>query len=175
MSHHESIQQEIEELRGTVAHGFRGVIEAIKVQQQQHSPTMGGTVSAIYGRRAKMSVNVPVPKLLDTEKIVLSVMPRKADGHVDTAATISWTSSDASQVGVEPGTEPFVFTDPQFSEDVTCPGAFNCTATTPLSAGTASVTASASGYESAEFGPIVYEAGQPRSLNASVGSPISDL
>lgn len=122
-----------------------------------------------------MSVNVPVPQLLDTEKILLSVMPRKADGHVDTAASVSWVSSDPSQVGVEPGTDTFVFSDPQFSEDVTCPGAFNCYATTPNASGSASVTASAQGYESAEFGPISYAPGQPRSLNASVGSPISDI
>jgi len=120
-------------------------------------------------------VNVPVPKLLDTEKIVLSVMPRKADGHVDIDAVVSWESSDPSQVGVEPGTDEFTFHDPQFNEDVTCPGSFNCTATTPNNSGTASVTASAQGYESAEFGPIQYEPGVPRSLNASVGSPISDL
>lgn len=122
-----------------------------------------------------MAVTVPVPKLLDTEKIVLSVMPRKADGHVDANAVISWATNDAAQVGIEPGTESFIFTDPQFGEDVTCPGAFNCTATTPNASGTGIVTASASGYESAEFGPINYEPGVPRSLNASVGSPIADL
>lgn len=122
-----------------------------------------------------MAVNVPVPALLDVEKIVLSVMPRKADGHVDTNAVISWVSSDPTQVGVEPGVDPFVFSDPQFTEDVTCPGPFNCTATTPLTSGTGSVTASCPGYESAEFGPITYAPGVARSLNASVGSPISDL
>lgn len=119
--------------------------------------------------------NIAVPKLVDTEKIVLSVMPRKADGHVDVAASVNWSSSDASQVGIELDTEPFVFSDPQFGEDVTCPGAFNATATTPLESGSASVTASAAGYESAVFGPIEYAVGQPRSLNGSVGSPISDL
>ena len=119
-------------------------------------------------------VNVPVPKLLDTEKILLSVMPRLADGHVDTAAAVTWEATVAAQVGAEPGTEPFVFHDPQFDEDVTCPGVFNCFALTPLNTGTGTVVASAPGYESAEFGPIVYEPGVPRSLNASVGSPVSD-
>lgn len=134
---------------------------------------LGGFIAAVHGRRCTMAVNIPVPQLLDTEKILLSVMPRKADGHVDTAAVITWTAS--GDVQAEPGTETFVFTDPQFSEDVTCPGAFNCYALTPNASGTGSVTAAATGYESAEFGPIVYAPGVARSLNASVGSPVSDI
>jgi len=122
-----------------------------------------------------VSVTIPVPKLLDTEKILLSVMPRKADGHVDTQATLTWVTSDPTQVGLEVGVDSFTFHDPQFNEDVTCPGSFNCFATTPLTTGTGTVTASAPGYESADFGPINYEPGVPRSLNASVGSPVSDL
>lgn len=122
-----------------------------------------------------MAASIPVPKLLDTEKIQLSVMPRLEDGHVDANAIVSWNSSDLSQVGVAPGVDPFVFHDPQFNEDITVPGAFNCFALTPLAAGTAIVTASAQGYESADFGPIIYAPGVPRSLNASVGSPVSDL
>jgi len=134
-----------------------------------------------------MAASIPVPRLLDVEEIQLSVMPRKEDGHVDAAALITWTSSDAAQVGATPGrivmvnghatidTAPFTFTDPQFNEDVLVPGEFNCVATTPLLAGVATVTASAQGYESADFGPIAYAPGVPRSLNASVGSPTSDL
>lgn len=122
-----------------------------------------------------MPAQIPVPALLDVEKILLSVMPRKADGHVDTAAVISWSSSDPAQVGIEIGTTDFTFHDPQFDEDVVCPGAFNCFALTPNTTGTGTVTAGAAGYESAEFGPISYAPGQPRSLNASVGSPVSDL
>lgn len=118
---------------------------------------------------------VPVPQLLDVEKILLSVMPRLADGHVDTNAAVSWLSSDPTQVGLDVGVDSFVFHDPQFDVDVTCPGAFNCFALTPLDRGTGTVTASATGYESADFGPIVYAPGVPRSLNASVGSPVSDL
>lgn len=119
--------------------------------------------------------SIPVPKLLDTEKILLSVMPRKADGHVDTDAQVSWSSSDPAQVGVQVGTETFVFHDPQFDEDVTCPGSFNAFALTPNTSGSATVSASATGYEAADFGPIEYAPGVPRSLNASVGSPVSDL
>lgn len=139
------------------------------------SATLVGAVTAIYGRRILTMSKVDVPKLLDTEKIMLSVMPRKADGHVDVNASVSWASSDEAQVGVVVGTDAFAFHDPQFDEDVTCPGAFNAFATTPGRSGHATVTASCDGYEAAEFGPIVYEAGQPRSLNASVGSPVSDL
>lgn len=123
-----------------------------------------------------MSVNIPVPKLLDVEKILLSVMPRKADGHVDATASITWTSSDPLQVGTEPGVDPFVFHDPQFDEDVTVPGAFNCFALTPGTSGVASITCSGgTAYEDAIFGPIEYAPGVPRSLNASVGSPVSDI
>lgn len=139
----------------------------------QHS--LHGRVTAIYGKGHQMAANIPVPQLLDTEKILLSVMPRLANGHVDTAAVVTWVSSDDTQIGVQPGTDPFVFDDPQFNEDVTCPGNFNCFALTPFTSGTGSVTVSAPGYEDAVFGPITYAPGQPRSLNASVGSPISDL
>lgn len=125
------------------------------------------------------NVVVPVPQLLDTEKIVLSIMPRKRNGHVSTDANITWTSSDPSQGEAIPGTGTFVYHDPQFDEDVTVPGSYNCTATTPLSSGTYTVTCAGSDaegpFESADFGPIVYAPGQPRSLNASVGSPVSDV
>lgn len=119
--------------------------------------------------------NVAVPKLLDIEKIVLSVMPRKADGSVDVDAQVSWSSSDPSQVGIEMNSEPFVYVDPQSGVEFNCPGAFNATATTPLASGSASVTATAPGYTPEYFGPIEYAAGVARSLNGSVGSPISDL
>lgn len=141
---------------------------------QGHS--LNGFIATINGRRFTHMANIPVPQLLDVEKITLSVMPRKADGHVDAAAVITWTSSDTSQVGVNVGTGTFDFTDPQNgNEVVTCPGAFNCEALTPLSSGTATVTASCSGYEDAVFGPITYAPGVPRSLNGSVGLPVSDL
>lgn len=133
-----------------------------------------GFVSTIYGRNQTMA-NVAVPKLLDVEKIVLSVMPRKADGSVDVGASVQWASSDSNAVGIEPDTESFVYTDPQTGEEIDCPGAFNATATTPLDAGSATITASAQGYTSETFGPIEYAAGVARSLNGSVGSPVSDL
>jgi hypothetical protein len=161
------------------------VAEAVKELRHIHiaiesclttAPNLGAFVSSIHGRRLTMPANIPVPQLLDVEKIVLSVMPRKADGHVDTAAVVTWTASDPSSVGAEPGTVAFDFTDPQNGDEVVnCPGNFNCTATTPNASGTGTVTASAPGYDSAIFGPINYAAGQARSLNASVGSPISDL
>ena len=126
-----------------------------------------------------MAVNVPVPQLLDTEKITLSVMPRLFNGHVSPNATIVWTSSDPTQGEAIPGTDPFVFHDPQFNEDVTVPGSYNCTATTPNLSGSYTVTCSGSdsegAFEDATFGPINYAPGVARSLNASVGSPVSDL
>jgi hypothetical protein len=136
---------------------------------------LNAALTAVYGRSNAMPVVIPVPQLLDTEKILLSVMPRLTNGRVDTEAVVTWASSDPAQVGVEPGVDPFVFHDPQTGEDYTVPGAYNAFALTPLASGTGTVTVSAPGYESAEFGPIVYAPGVPRSLNASVGSPISDL
>ncbi len=116
--------------------------------------------------------SITVPKLLDTEKVLLSVMPRDAGGKIDVAAAITWASSDSS-VGAEPGTEAFDFTDTDGTV-TSCPGAFNCWATTPNASGGATVTVSAPGYESADF-VIDYAAGVPRSLNASAGSAQSDL
>ena len=154
----------------SVAHEVRDLHHTIKAGC---GPSLNPRIAAVYGRRLAIPVNVPVPQLLDTEKILLSVMPRKADGHVDTNASVTWTAS--GDVGAEPGVDPFPFHDPQFDEDVTCPGSFNCYALTPNASGTGTVVASATGYESAEFGPITYAPGVPRSLNASTGSPISDL
>ena len=153
-----------------------GIDQILTELRRQHPKPRGlnPAITSIHGR-SPSAMNVPVPKLLDTEKILLSVMPRKEDGHVDVGATVTWASSDESAVGIDPGTESFEFHDPQFDETVTCPGAFNCYALTPNQSGSATVTASAAGYESAEFGPIEYAPGVPRSLNASVGSPISDL
>lgn len=178
----------VKEILRRLARIERGVNEVKSELLSHHDDecrgSLGGFVAAVYGRRTKMPINVPVPKLLDTEQIQLSVMPRKADGHVDVDAQVSWVSSDSAQGEAKPGrivngvinTDPFDFTDTQNGDEVvTCPGAFNCVATTPNSTGRFVVTASAPGYEAAEFGPITYEPGQPRSLNASVGSPVSDL
>lgn len=168
---------------------IRDLTDEIRVLVALHEapaggPSLGASVTAIYGRSHSMPINVPVPKLLDTEKIELGVMPRKADGHIDNAAVLSWVSSDASQVEASVGTVPFDFEDVHLAADgvteewrevVTCPGNFKCTALTPLTLGSASVTASAPGYDSAIFGPINYEQGVARSLNPSVGSPVSDL
>jgi hypothetical protein len=148
----------------------------IEILDQLREPrSLGAHVAAVYGRRHSMSVVIPVPKLLDTEKILLSVMPRKADGTIDTAAAITWDSSDSSKVGIEPGVEAFPFDDGLGGGPVECPGYFNCWALTPMSdAEEATVTVSAPGYESADF-VITYAPGVPRSLNASVGAPVSDL
>ena len=147
--------------------------------------SLGGFVAAVYGRRTIMAVNIPVPELKDTEKIMCSVMPRLSNGHVSPNASITWTP--AGDVQAEVGTDPFVFHDKRLNpdgsvlweEDVTCPGAYNAFALTPGPTGTGTLTASGSDsegtFEAAEFGPIHWMPGVPRSLNASVGSPVSDL
>lgn len=138
---------------------------------------LGAMIAAIHGRRCVMPVTIPVPQLLDTEKILCSVMPRKRDGHVSTQAVVAWAANGDAQIEV--GTAEFIFHDPQFDEDVTCPGSFNCYALTPGASGTGTVSVSGSDaegvFDTAEFGPITWAPGQPRSLNASIGSPISDL
>lgn len=116
---------------------------------------------------------LPPIRVLDVQKVKFSVMPRKANGRVDANASISWQSSNPEEVVLEPGTEPFVYHDPQFDEDVTVPGAFNCYAKTPLKSGSATITCSASGYETVEQ-PFSYDPGAPRSLNFSVSAPEFD-
>ena len=151
------------------------IIEALdRISGPAERSTLGAFVASVQGRSGSMSpINIPVPKLLDVEKVLLSVMPRKADGKIDVNAVVTWTSSAPDQVGIEPGTEPFIFND-SAEGDVTCPGNFNCFALTPLDTGAADVTVSAPGYDPAIFA-ISYAPGQPRSLNASYGQPVSDL
>lgn len=129
-------------------------------------------VAAIYGRKCKMAQTVVVPQLLDVEKILLSTMPRKADGTIDATAVNTWASSDSS-VGIEVGAGTFDFDDGA-NGVVTCPGSFNCWALTPGENGSANVTSTIPGYEDVVF-QISYVPGQPRSQNPSVGQPVSDL
>ena len=143
-------------------------------------------IKAIYGRRSTMANDIiPVPELLDTQKIVCSVMPRLRNGHISVNASVTWAAE--GDTTVEPGVDPFPFHDIRlkddgsvdFEEDVTCPGSFNATATTPGSSGSGKVIAAGSDAEGAfdgcEFGPINWHQGAPRKMNGSVGSPISDL
>jgi hypothetical protein len=171
----DDIEKRLKGIEKAIREGAQSITAALKPAPPERR-TLDPMLIAVYGRSAKMPVNVPVPKLLDTEKILLSVMPRLANGHIDTSVAISW-SSDSADIGIQVGTDPFPFTDPQFPEDgeQQIPGDRNCFALTPGLTGSGNVTASGTGYDSAIFGPIVYEPGQPRSLNASIGSPVSDL
>ena len=111
-------------------------------------------IREIHGRsNAKMALD-PI-LLLDTEKILLSVAPQKADGTPDDSVTVSWSSSDLS-VGLE------VQADSR--------SAF---ALTPGETGAATITVSAPGYTT-ETVDISYKPGEPRSLNLSAGTPVSD-
>jgi hypothetical protein len=168
------IEKRLKGIEKAIREGSQHIVEALKPAPPERR-SLDPLLVAVYGRRAQMPVNVPVPKLLDTEKILLSVMPRLANGHIDTTVAITWTKDGDTDTQV--GTDPFPYTDPQFPEDgeLQIPGDRNCFALTPGIAGTGNVTASAPGYDSAIFGPINWEPGVPRSLNASIGAPISDL
>jgi len=169
------IVRHLEEVTSAVYSESSRIIETLeRLSVPDEYNTLGAQLASVHGRSTTMSpINIPVPKLLDIEKVLLSVMPRKADGKVDIGAVVTWVSSAPDQVGIEPGTEPFVFNDGD-NGDVTCPGNFNCFALTPLDTGAADVTVSAPGYDPAIFA-ISYAPGQPRSLTASYGQPVSDL
>ena len=134
--------------------------------------TQGAFVAEVHGRRTEMAQTIVVPQLLDVEKVLLSTMPRKADGTIDVGAVNTWTSSDPS-VGIEVGTGTFDFDDGT-NGTVTCPGSFNCFALTPGDSGSGTVTSKIPGYEDVAF-TITYAPGVPRSQNPSVGQPVSDI
>jgi hypothetical protein len=99
---------------------------------------------------------LPPVKLLDTEKVLISVAPKNADGSDDASVDVSFSSSDPS-VGIEEqedGRSAFVLT--------------------PGESGSAIISVSAPGY-AGESLEVSYASGAPRALNLSVGSPQSDL
>lgn len=98
---------------------------------------------------------LPPVVLKDTEKVLLSVAPMKADGSPDADVDVSW-ASDSADVGIE--------------EQADGRSAY---ALTPGERGAAVITVTAAGY-SAETISISYEPGAPRLLNLSVGSPEPD-
>lgn len=95
--------------------------------------------------------------MLDTEKVLLHVAPLNADGSPDTAAVISWESSDASvTLEVQPDTQ-------------------SCFVLTPLTSGSGTVKASSPGYESDSVDIVYSAATGGRALNLSADAPISDF
>jgi hypothetical protein len=114
-------------------------------------------ITEVHGRSYKMATLAPI-KMLDVEKVLLSVAPQKADGTADDTVTVTWTSSDPSQVGVEPST-----TD----------NGRSCYALTPLETGSATITVAATGYTS-DTVDISYAPGTPGTLNLSAGNPTLD-
>lgn len=127
--------------------------------------SLNPSITSFKGKGAHTMTLAPIT-LLDTESVLLSVMPRTKAGKIDTAASVSWVSSDPS-VGVTP--QPGFDFDDGPNGTVAVPAGFNCLATTPNISGKANVTASATGYDSAIF-PITYTQGAPSSLNPSVGT-----
>jgi len=100
-------------------------------------------------------ITLPVVKLLDVEKVLLSSSPTLPDG---TPASIipTWESSDPDQVSLE------------VSED-----GLTCWALTPLESGQADITVSAVGFRTVII-PIIYAPAVPGELNVSVGNPVPD-
>lgn len=116
---------------------------------------------------------VIVPQLLDTDKVLVSTMPRDSSGLIDVNAPEGWTTTDPS-VGIEVPTDPFEFDDGP-NGVVTCPGHFNCWILTPQDHGQGSVWSKrGSQYQDVEF-KVNYAHGVANSQNPSVGQPISDL
>jgi len=131
-----------------------------KIDQLLKGEDHGGhktlTVNVISIEGKSPMATLPPLKMLDVEKVQLSVAPQLANGEPDTTVDVSWESSDPSQVSVEP------------AEDDR-----SCFCLTPLETGVATVTVSAPGYESVTI-EISYAPGVPRSLNATIGSPVPD-
>lgn len=118
--------------------------------------SLGLHVSQIHGKGRPMATIPPI-KMLDVEKVLLSVAPQKADGTPDDAVNVTWTSSDPAQVGIEP-------------QDALGRSIY---ALTPLDTGVATVTATGAGYEP-DTVEISYAPGQPRKLNLSAGTPVPE-
>lgn len=132
-------------------------IKALLKPGHDRAPKLSLAITEVHGRRYKMATLPPI-KLLDVEKVLLSVSPQKSDGTVDDSVVVTWTSSDPAQVGLEVST-----TD----------NGRSCFALTPLDHGTATITASAPGYAS-DTVDITYAPGTPGVLNLSAGNPQPD-
>jgi hypothetical protein len=109
--------------------------------------------------------------MLDVERVLLSVRPRKADGTPDSAVRYTWASSAPEQIGVEPLPEH----EGQDAEGlpITIPDTHECWATTPLDRGAATVSAAAPRYTTDTI-DISYEPGVPGQSNLSAGTPVPD-
>lgn len=106
-------------------------------------------VSHVYGRSCKMAIERPPLNLTDTDKCRLRVRD-------DTKGPFTWSSSDPSQVGIEAEGD---------GKTAMC--------TTPLSAGEATITVSAKGYED-ETMLVNYVDSTPGELGLSADTPEPD-
>lgn len=131
--------------------------EFVEIYRGRRSGMLGLHISSIHGRRIKMAALPPL-RMLDVEKVLLSVAPQKANGDPDTEVTVSWTSSAPEQVGVEPSTED---------------NGRSAWALTPLERGAATITVSAPGYETDTL-EIAYEPAVAGKLNLSAGTPVPE-
>jgi hypothetical protein len=138
-----------------------GKLDKVIDTLEKHTPGprkgLGLYINTVYGKRCNMAVLPPI-KMLDVEKVLLSVAPQKADGTVDDSVIVTWSSSDPTQVGVEPSS-----TD----------NGRSCFALTPLESGTAIISASAPGYDT-DTVEVSYAPGVAGKLNLSAGTPVSD-
>lgn len=101
--------------------------------------------------------NAPIPIVLNSEqKVTVSLAPIDAAGAADDAVDVSWASADPS-VSVEESAD-----------------GRSATIGSPAESGSAQVTASAPGYNSALF-DVSYSPPARGELNPSVGQPESDL
>lgn len=113
-------------------------------------------IREFHGKQRGTKMALPPVVLKDSEKVLISVSPQLASGEADTAVDVAFASSDPS-VGIEEqadGRSAYILT--------------------PGERGTAQITVTAPGYAD-ETLDVSYEPGTPRSLNLSVGNPVSDL
>jgi hypothetical protein len=143
------IADAMEDMRDSLAQ-----IEAQMGAQPGSQAGLNLNIREVYGRSIPVAQLPPVV-LKDTEKVLVSVAPKKPDGSDDTDVDVSFASSDAS-VGVEEQ-----------------PDGRSAYVLTPGERGSAVITVSAPNYAD-ETLSISYEPGAKGSLNLSVGSPEPD-
>jgi len=165
---HEFKEAHLRTLKGIEKH-FAELVEIFS--SPSHSKAgLGFFVREIQGKRFTMITRPPIV-MLDVERVLVSVAPRKPNGDPDPTVQVAWASSDPAQVGVE------VLPEHEGLDaeglPITIPGTHEAWLLTPLDRGAADVTISAPGYETT-LQPLSYEPGVPGQLNVSVGTPVPD-
>jgi hypothetical protein len=137
-------------------------------------PQSGLHVREFHGRRITMATAPPI-RMVDSERVLLAVRPRKADGTPDNTVTYTWSSSDQAQVGIDAqGLPEHPGTDAE-GNPITIPATYEAWATSPLDAGLAVVTATPNTPKyTTDTIEVSYVPGTPGASNLSAGTPVPD-